>query len=355
MKSVASFARKFVSLLGLLSLLVFWSHDARAIGVNCSCDTHTSQVWITAGGLLVSPGPTSGSPSAAAVSANITTGGSPAVYANQNGATGSSGNYAVWAQSLNGTAVYAQALTGTNNTSALRGEGVMYGIVATSSDTYGDAAYFLSTGSASTGVVATAPFVGGNFASNATTGTTYGLKTSCNSNNCTGIFSAVPTGQTAGYFSGNVNVTGYLTKSGGGFRIDHPQKPGTHYLSHNFAESPEMLNLYRGRCAFDAKGECRITMPSYFSAANEAPEYGWAPIGAAMPGLYVAKEMAGNAWTLAGGVPGKSASWSVSARRADAWAKANNPGVEIEKSPADKGRYLHPRLVGKGPEAAIVR
>jgi hypothetical protein len=38
----------------------------------------------------------------------------------------------------------------------------------------------------------------------------------------------------AGYFSGDVKVTGYLFKDGGGFQIDHPLDPANMYLNHSF-------------------------------------------------------------------------------------------------------------------------
>ena len=42
----------------------------------------------------------------------------------------------------------------------------------------------------------------------------------------------------AGWFEGDVNVNGTLSKSSGGFRIDHPVDPANRYLHHSFVESP---------------------------------------------------------------------------------------------------------------------
>ncbi|HEY3242950.1 MAG TPA: hypothetical protein VGM03_06310, partial [Phycisphaerae bacterium] len=47
----------------------------------------------------------------------------------------------------------------------------------------------------------------------------------------------------AGYFSGNVNVTGTLSKGFGTFKIDHPLDPENKYLYHSFVESPDMKNI----------------------------------------------------------------------------------------------------------------
>ena len=62
----------------------------------------------------------------------------------------------------------------------------------------------------------------------------------------------------AGFFSGNVKVTGnlnvdgLLSKGGGSFRIDHPLAPATRYLQHSFVESPDMKNIYDGVVTTDA-------------------------------------------------------------------------------------------------------
>lgn len=51
----------------------------------------------------------------------------------------------------------------------------------------------------------------------------------------------------AGYFVGNVNVTGTLSKGSGTFLIDHPLDPLNRNLYHGFVEAPEYLLVYRGR------------------------------------------------------------------------------------------------------------
>jgi len=51
------------------------------------------------------------------------------------------------------------------------------------------------------------------------------------------------------YAGGGAWVSGYLTKTGGGFRIPHPHPDltETHDLVHNFVEAPQADNIYRGR------------------------------------------------------------------------------------------------------------
>ena len=47
--------------------------------------------------------------------------------------------------------------------------------------------------------------------------------------------------------SGNLSITGALSKGSGSFKIDHPLKPDTHHLVHSFVESPQADNIYRGK------------------------------------------------------------------------------------------------------------
>ena len=46
---------------------------------------------------------------------------------------------------------------------------------------------------------------------------------------------------------------GTLSKGSGTFKIDHPLDPANKYLSHSFVESPDMMNIYNGNVATDAR------------------------------------------------------------------------------------------------------
>jgi hypothetical protein len=157
----------------------------------------------------------------------------------------------------------------------------------------------------------------------------------------------------AGYFVGSVGVLGNLTKSSGSFKIDHPLDPANQYLYHSFVESPDMKNIYDGVVALDARGAATVTLPDWFEALNRDFRYQLTPIGAAMPGLYIAQEVQDNAFRIAGGEPGKKVSWMVTGIRQDAWANAHRIPVE-EAKPADEvGRYLHPVELGQPAELGL--
>jgi hypothetical protein len=153
----------------------------------------------------------------------------------------------------------------------------------------------------------------------------------------------------AGFFDGDVEVTGTLFKGAGAFRIDHPLDPENKYLSHSFVESPDMKNIYDGVAVLDAAGEAIVTLPDWFEALNQDFRYQLTPMGAAFV-PYVAEEIAGNQFKIGGGIPGRKVSWQVTGIRHDAYANAHRIQVEELKPSAAMGTYLHPDAFGQPVE-----
>ena len=160
-----------------------------------------------------------------------------------------------------------------------------------------------------------------------------------------GVIGSVGTGGfRAGFFAGDVQINGSLSKAGGGFRIDHPLEPAHKYLSHSFVESPEMKNVYDGVVALDEHGECRVELPEWFEAVNCDFRYQLTSIGEPAPNLHVAQEISNNHFNIAGGKSGMKVSWQVTGIRKDAWAQAHPLIVEEEKPENERGYYLYPEL-----------
>ena len=157
----------------------------------------------------------------------------------------------------------------------------------------------------------------------------------------------------AGVFSGAVQVSGFLSKLGGGFKIDHPQDPDNRYLVHSFVESPEMLNVYGGTVKLDAQGRATVPLPAYFAAENREHRFQLTAIGGSAPDLHVAQRVVNNQFKIAGGSAGLDVCWQVTGIRQDAWANANPMEVEPMKAADDRKRYLAPRAHGK-PESASI-
>jgi len=157
----------------------------------------------------------------------------------------------------------------------------------------------------------------------------------------------------AGYFNGDVTVTGTLTKGGGAFKIDHPLDPEDKYLYHSFVESPDMMNVYNGNVVLDQNGHADISLPAYFDALNRDFRYQLTPIGGAAPNLHIAEKIRGNRFRIAGGNSGLEVSWQVTGIRKDAFADAHRVPVEESKPPDERGKYLHPDAFGQPPERGI--
>ncbi len=153
--------------------------------------------------------------------------------------------------------------------------------------------------------------------------------------------------------NGNLNVGGNLIKGGGSFKIDDPIDPANKYLSHSFVESPDMMNIYNGSVILNAKGEAVVEMPAWFDALNRDFQYQLTAIGAPGPRLYIASEISGNQFKIAGGKKGQKVSWMVTGIRQDAWANAHRIPTEEAKPANEQGYYLHPELFGAGAEKSI--
>jgi hypothetical protein len=158
----------------------------------------------------------------------------------------------------------------------------------------------------------------------------------------------------AGDFYGEVFFHNTITKAGGGFQIDHPLDPVKKYLSHSFVESPDMKNIYDGVVVLDANGEAEVKLPAWFEALNTDFRYQLTCIGGYAP-LYIAQEVQGNRFKIAGGTPRMKISWQVTGIRQDPWANAHRIPIEEEKPAEEQGYYLHPELHGESEEKSIQR
>jgi hypothetical protein len=179
-------------------------------------------------------------------------------------------------------------------------------------------------------------------------------KTSGNSPSDYGVYGVGNGAPTfAGYFVGNVTVTGTINKAAVGFKIDHPLKPDGKYLLHTSIESPDMLNLYNGLATLDETGEALVTLPDWFEALNRDFRYQLTSVGVASPSLYIAQEIAANSFKIAGGVAGQKVSWQLTGVRQDAYANAYRMPIEQDKDTNERGMYLHPELFDKSADFQI--
>lgn len=145
----------------------------------------------------------------------------------------------------------------------------------------------------------------------------------------------------AGYFMGDVHVSGTLSKPGGSFEIDHPLDPANKILRHSSMESPDMMNVYNGNVTTDASGYANIQLPAYFEALNKDFRYQLTVIGQFAQAM-VSQEIQNNNFTIQTDKPNVKVSWQVTGVRKDPWAGKNRIIVEEEKSLETRGYYLTP-------------
>ncbi len=149
----------------------------------------------------------------------------------------------------------------------------------------------------------------------------------------------------AGYFAGNVNITGTISKGGGSFKIDHPLDPTNKNLYHSFVESPDMMNIYNGNVVTDATGYATITMPDWFEALNQDFRYQLTVIGDFAQAI-IAQKIQNNQFVVRTDKPSIEVSWQVTGIRHDKFAEKHRIPVEENKRPEDVGKYLHPDAYG---------
>ncbi|HTW90117.1 MAG TPA: hypothetical protein VMH22_00215 [bacterium] len=155
----------------------------------------------------------------------------------------------------------------------------------------------------------------------------------------------------AGYFNGNVTVTGNLSKGGGSFQIDHPLDPLNKYLYHSFVESPDMMNIYNGNVKTDASGYATVTLPNWFEALNRDFRYQLTVIdesdGSGFAQAKVVRGVKDNTFVIRTSVPLTTVSWQVTGIRQDPYANLHRIQVEVNKPAGERGKYLHPDAYGQ--------
>ncbi len=261
---------------------------------------------------------------------------------------GYQGFYASGVDGYASSAIFCYGLRGTASSSDNQGYGALCRADSSGSTGYGVYADAFDNGGAGFGVYAYAHLnnnssygVYGRASSN--TGTGYGVYGYAINNSGTNW---------AGYFNGNVNVTGTVTSPAKLITIDHPLDPANKVLFESVVESPEMLRHLSGNVILDDAGESVVRLPEWFEVANRDFRYQLTCVGGYAP-VYVGSEVSDNSFSIAGGTPGLKVSWEITAIRDDAYAKANPMMVDREKQAEQVGKYLHPAVFGLPEESGV--
>lgn len=164
----------------------------------------------------------------------------------------------------------------------------------------------------------------------------------------------------AGYFSGGaVHINGFLSKSSGSFKIDHPLDPANKYLFHSFVESPDMMNVYNGNVVTDKQGYATVTLPTWFQSLNRDFRYQLTVLDQnnsdAFAMAKVVAKIDHNQFRIRSNAPGVEVSWQVTGIRQDPWANAHRIQVEEDKPQDERGFYSQPELYGQPASRSVER
>ena len=250
------------------------------------------------------------------------------------------GGVGVWGHSGTGYGVYGASFGTTATSDGVHGEassGSASGVAGVNNGTNGVGVYGVGSGYGVYGISGSGGGSGVG-AINTSTGDA--------------LFADNQSGGFAGFFLGDVDVDGNLSKAGGSFKIDHPLDPANKYLYHSFVESPDMMNIYNGNVTTDSDGNAVVAMPDWFEALNQDFRYQLTVMGQFAQAI-VAGKMANHSFAIKTDKPNVEVSWQVTGVRHDAWANAHRIPVEQLKADQDRGLYLHPELFGARPDQSI--
>jgi len=145
----------------------------------------------------------------------------------------------------------------------------------------------------------------------------------------------------AGYFSGDVQVTGALNSTAASFLVDHPLDPAGKLLGQAYVASHEMLSVYSGNVMTDTTGRAVVRLPDYVDALNTDFRYQLTVLGG------FAQKVHDGRFVIRTSEPGIEVSWQVTGVRADAYAQRHPFIAERAKKGAMLGRLLRPDLHGR--------
>jgi hypothetical protein len=171
-------------------------------------------------------------------------------------------------------------------------------------------------------------------------------------NGSIGVFGHAPFPGWAGYFYGDLRVTGAVYQGIATAQIDNPTDPGNQLLNLGYLAASDHKTVQDGTVILDSSGEATVELPTWFNAMHEDFRYQLTPIGERAD-LYIAEEMNEGSFRIAGGYAAMKVSWQVTGVRRDPYALARPLIVEQLKQPNERGRLLHPEAYGRSRAEAL--
>jgi hypothetical protein len=158
----------------------------------------------------------------------------------------------------------------------------------------------------------------------------------------------------AGYFDGDVTVTGTLTAPPGFMLQDHPDAPGQRWYRQAPVGSFEQVTVISGNVVTAASGRAVVRIPTIFGRFHKDLRYQLTLIGQRGT-AWVVDELNGRGrFTIGTDVPNARVSWQLTGVRSDPAATKRPLRVEAPKPKRQRGRYLQPELFGRPRSEGLI-
>jgi hypothetical protein len=158
----------------------------------------------------------------------------------------------------------------------------------------------------------------------------------------------------AGYFEGDVTVSGILYTPNSILQWDHPETPARRWYRQAVIGSFEQVSVIGGNAVTDANGRVRVKVATLFARHHTDIRYQVTPLGEYQQVYVAAKLDRGGRFTIAADRPGLEVSWQLTGVRTDPAARDQPLRVEARKPRRYQGRYLQPTLFGESRQQTLI-
>ena len=154
----------------------------------------------------------------------------------------------------------------------------------------------------------------------------------------------------AGYFDGDVFVSGDLDMTTAAVAVDHPDDPGGQWYRRALVGAFEEVTVISGNARTGAGGRVAVRVSDLFARMHKDFRYQLTPLGETSK-LFVSRQLTGGRFTIQADRAGLDVSWQITGVRNDPAAKRF--AVTSRKTGGQRGRYVAPELYGQPPSRSL--
>jgi hypothetical protein len=158
----------------------------------------------------------------------------------------------------------------------------------------------------------------------------------------------------AGYFQGDVTVTGTFTAPSSFMLMDHPDAPAQRWYRQAPVGSFEQVSVISGNTVTNASGRAGVRVPALFARHHSDVRYQLTLVGQRGTSWVLNDLDARGRFTIATDIPNARVSWQLTGVRTDPAAKGRPLRVDAAKPRRQRGRYLQPDLYGQPRTEALI-